>query len=260
MEFGPYIAFIQFIATIAAVPLLVVIVIWLKFKSTIKRQNKIIFDEQAAVMLIEQHAQTLARKKRQCTYTDDYGAPVIKGWDREITYFRENILRKTLADKAYILDLMDSDMAIERAIAKCPPPIPTNFSYDMTPQSYERMCADILVANGWNARTTKSTGDQGVDVIADRDGIKLVVQCKLYSNPIGNGAIQEIFAAKAHERAHHAAVVTNAGYTSGARQLANTTGVELLHHENLAEWAASLLMDFVDISNEPQTVKAGSLP
>jgi restriction system protein len=111
----------------------------------------------------------------------------------------------------------------------------------MSPLDYERMCADILTADGWHARITKASGDQGVDVVADRNGVRIVLQCKLYSSPVGNSAVQEVFAGKVHEEAQYAAVVTNAGYTVGARQIANKTQVALLHHDDLKAWCHSCL-------------------
>ena len=61
----------------------------------------------------------------------------------------------------------------------------------------------------------------------------LVLQCKLYSQPVSNSAVQEISAARLHQQADHAAVVSNAAYTAAAQQLARTNGVYLLHHEEL---------------------------
>jgi restriction system protein len=94
--------------------------------------------------------------------------------------------------------------------------------------------SEALRRAGWDARLTTITGDQGTDIIAERDGKRVVVQCKFYSKPVGNKAVQEVAAAKQHERADQAVVVSNAAYTKAARQLAGTTGVFLLHHDDLA--------------------------
>ena len=61
----------------------------------------------------------------------------------------------------------------------------------------------------------------------------MVVQCKLYSQPVGNKAVQEAFAAKNFQGCDVAVVVSNASYTQSARQIASTTGVLLLHHDEL---------------------------
>jgi restriction system protein len=68
---------------------------------------------------------------------------------------------------------------------------------------------------------------------------RIVVQCKFYSSPVGNKAVQEAAAARLHERADQAIVVSNAAYTKAARQLAGTTGVILLHHDDLASFCGA---------------------
>lgn len=106
-------------------------------------------------------------------------------------------------------------------------------SPNMTPVGFEQWCAKILVANGWGAKLTQASGDQGADVIATKGGLRLVIQCKLYASPVGNKAVQEAFAAKSHYGATHAAVVTNASFTPSAKRLGSSTGVLLLHADDL---------------------------
>ena len=107
------------------------------------------------------------------------------------------------------------------------------FYEDMTPRDYEHLCAGILRKAQWSARVTPASGDQGVDVIAEKRGLRIVVQCKKYSKPVGNHAVQEIVAAIAHESARYGVVVTNSSFTAGARRLAASNRVLLLHHSEL---------------------------
>ena len=86
----------------------------------------------------------------------------------------------------------------------------------MSPIEFEQCCADYLSLRGWESTTTKGSGDQGVDVVACKNNIVLVVQCKKYSKPVGNKAVQEIIAAKAYMQATFAAVVSNQTYTPAA--------------------------------------------
>ena len=80
---------------------------------------------------------------------------------------------------------------------------------------------------------TKASGDQGADIIAERSGLRVVIQCKFYTSPVGNEALQQVVASRLHEHAAKAVVVSNANYTRAARQLAATTDVLLLHHDEL---------------------------
>ena len=101
---------------------------------------------------------------------------------------------------------------------------PTN----LTPVGFEQWCERRLARLGWTAVATKLTGDQGADVLAEKNGFRVVVQCKYYSSPVGNKSVQEVYAARQHYRYDAAAVVTNSGYTPSARALAGSTGVALL--------------------------------
>lgn len=85
-----------------------------------------------------------------------------------------------------------------------------------------------------------SSSDQGADVIAIKNNIKLVIQYKLYSKPVGNKAVQEVNKAQTYYKADYAIVVSNADYTISARQIASSTKVKLLYHDELQDYARSL--------------------
>ncbi|HEY8064714.1 MAG TPA: restriction endonuclease [Methylosinus sp.] len=109
------------------------------------------------------------------------------------------------------------------------------YSEAMSPEDYEHFCAALLREARWSARVTRLSGDQGVDVVAEKRGRRIVVQCKKYSKPVGNRAVQEIVAAIAHEAAERGIVVAAKGYTASAVQLAASNEVLLLHHSELTK-------------------------
>lgn len=52
----------------------------------------------------------------------------------------------------------------------------------MEGHKFERLCASPLRANGYTGvEATSGSGDQGVDVVAERDGVRYGIQCKHYS-------------------------------------------------------------------------------
>jgi HJR/Mrr/RecB family endonuclease len=108
------------------------------------------------------------------------------------------------------------------------------WSDDIDPIEFENRCAEAMRMAGWDASTTKGSGDQGVDVVAERDGVRLVLQCKRHSKSVGNKAVQEALSGKVYASADHAAVVTNAPFSKSAVELAEKTGVHLLHFTGLA--------------------------
>ena len=65
----------------------------------------------------------------------------------------------------------------------------------MSGEEFESFCAKVLQDNGFeNVNMTKASGDQGVDIIAFKDGVRYAIQCKRYSNSVGNKAVQEVIA------------------------------------------------------------------
>jgi restriction system protein len=107
------------------------------------------------------------------------------------------------------------------------------FRDGMSPEEFEHYCAALLRRARWRADVTQASGDQGVDIVAEKRGLRIVVQCKMYSKPVGNRAVQEIVAGIAHEEAQRGVVVTTVGYTSAAEALAASNNVLLLHHSQL---------------------------
>jgi hypothetical protein len=95
-------------------------------------------------------------------------------------------------------------------------------------KAFEIDCAARLHTAGWRVVMHSQPGDQGVDLLASKRGVRVAIQCKHYTAPVGNAAVQEAYAGKSHYRAHHAAVVSLNGYTPAARALAASTGVSLL--------------------------------
>lgn len=110
-------------------------------------------------------------------------------------------------------------------------------------KDFEHWCAERLSSYGWDATVSGKTGDQGADVIATRDGEKLVIQCKRYSKPVGNSAVQEIVASIAYYRADRGAVVSSSGFTTAAQTLARANGILLIDAASLARDAESGIFD-----------------
>lgn len=106
----------------------------------------------------------------------------------------------------------------------------------MNGHDFEHWCAQLLQKNGFgNVEVTPGSGDQGVDVLACKDGVHYAIQCKCYHSDLGNTPVQEVFAGKEFYRCQVGAVMTNRHFTSGAKQLASHTRVLLWDREKLIE-------------------------
>lgn len=93
---------------------------------------------------------------------------------------------------------------------------------------FEYFCAELLKGNGFtNVKVTQGSGDQGVDILAIKEGVRYAVQCKNYSSSLGNTPIQEVNAGKQLYNCHVGVVMTNSTFTQGAIKLAEATGTLL---------------------------------
>lgn len=185
------------------------------------------------------HLRALLKRRVQLIRHDAYGKPQTDEWLKELKYFISSQVAPTLNEGEQRALLWGHDALlltiaerIEEAATKTSAFV--NFSSRMTPSEFEAYCAEELRRVGWQAYVTRGGRDQGIDVVATKSGIKLILQCKLYTAPVGNKAVQEVFAGKAFEGAQYAAVVSNSPYTPSAQQLAATNGVLLLHYSDLA--------------------------
>jgi HJR/Mrr/RecB family endonuclease len=141
-----------------------------------------------------------------------------------------------LAGGAFIAWLAVSAIArrVRRREARRAALIAFQWNDGMSDMGFERRCAEYLREKGWSAVLTPRTGDQGVDVIADKSGARVAIQCKLYSGAVGNKAVQEVIAGRIYYGADTAAVVSNAGFTRSAIELAHRSNVHLMHFTELA--------------------------
>ena len=110
------------------------------------------------------------------------------------------------------------------------PPIDTN--------AYRRWCVDSLTEAGWQARMSFPAGRLTADIMARRDGRLLTVQCRPSTRPLEAAVVQEALVVRRAQDAQVAAVVSNAGYTRAARNLAAASGVRLLHETELTEFVS----------------------
>lgn len=92
---------------------------------------------------------------------------------------------------------------------------------DMEGHEFEYFCADLLRNHGFDeVEVTKGSGDYGIDILAEKDGVTYAVQCKRYAAPVGVKAIQEAYAGRDYYDRMVGAVMTNQYFTTPAVEAA----------------------------------------
>ena len=182
----------------------------------------------------EEHFAILTRKLRASQVYNDYKVLVADGRPLECKRFLFDLRLKhdRLSDEEATEIILNTVAEIKRSRSKDGHDLS---DYPQDGIDFEHWCADVLVNSGWEATVSQASGDQGVDILAKRGSIILAVQCKRYSSPVGNKAVQEAFAGKQHVNATHACVIATSGFTNSAEELATSTGVFLLAPEDIPE-------------------------
>lgn len=91
----------------------------------------------------------------------------------------------------------------------------------MEGHEFEYFCAELLRKKGFQeVEVTKGSGDYGIDILAEKEGITFAIQCKCYQSPVGVKAVQEAYAGRDYYDRMVGVVFTNQYFTSPAVEAA----------------------------------------
>lgn len=109
--------------------------------------------------------------------------------------------------------------------------------YDlMEGRDFEYFCADLLQKRGFlEVEVTKGSGDNGVDILAEKDGVTYAIQCKRYEEPVGVKAVQEVYAGRDYYDRMVGVVMSNQYFTKGAVEMARKLKIMLWDRGYLEE-------------------------
>ena len=116
----------------------------------------------------------------------------------------------------------------------------------MEGREFEFYCADLLQDSGFqNVRVTRESGDFGIDVLAEREGISYAIQCKRYSDLVGIKAVQEAYAGRDLYDCMVGVVMTNQYFSKPAIQAAQKLKI-LLWDRDYVQWMEDGCEDYRD--------------
>ena len=116
-----------------------------------------------------------------------------------------------------------------------------NFSSlnDLSGLQFENLLMDKFTALGFKVASTPTTGDFGADLIVeDKDGTRIIIQCKRFKTKVNLKAVQEVIGAIGHYAADVGIVVTNNSFLNSAIKLAESHDIELWDGDKLVSFLA----------------------
>ena len=191
---------------------------------------------------IQPHLKALILHYERGHRIDEYGAIIDCGWGRELTrYYSSQVLPRfphvpfNLAARTIIKEMNSIPLSIREGWELDPSrynsasPAEAGALFELDVQREMR-------ANGWDVRRVGGPGDAGADLVGERNGERVVVQCKYISQgKCDNGAVQEAFAAQRHHLARRAVVISNVAFTNQAKKQAHSLGVELCDYSQIED-------------------------
>jgi HJR/Mrr/RecB family endonuclease len=163
--------------------------------------------------------------------------------DSEVTARREHIariLRDTAIDRVIAKrtrteaqsNFRAADAAYQRLLQRFQSELNRLLACDwgsLTGIPFENFLAAVFREHGYDVETTKTTGDQGIDLVITLADRRLAIQAKGYpGSTVGNSAVQEAHAGMTFYRCHGSVVITNSTFTKGARELAASVNCILI--------------------------------
>lgn len=107
---------------------------------------------------------------------------------------------------------------------------------EMEGRDFEFFCAKLLRASGFiEVEVTKGSGDYGVDILAEKEGVTYAIQCKRYTAPVGVKAVQEAYAGRDYYDKMVGAVLTNQYFTASAVEAARKLKILLWDRDYLEQ-------------------------
>lgn len=226
----------EFLGCILSIGLVIWLIAWItgSLPSDVKKRED---EEKHLRECMNKYFNILIVKAQQKIYTDDYGRTVYDDWIREIKAFIKNIVFPNEDYSGSIGNLLlgvrmtQFDSYWKELVTEHLDDIKNNTINIVVKNGldYELYVEKYLQNLGYIVTRTPKIGDQGVDLIAEKNEDRKAIQCKYYSKPVGNRAIQEVIAGANFYQCTSAAVISNSSFTKSARQLAENSNVELLN-------------------------------
>lgn len=105
---------------------------------------------------------------------------------------------------------------------------------------FEDALAQLFRKRGFHAVVSKSGGDEGIDIILEKDGMKSIVQCKAHAKPIGPVVARELYGAMLHFNVERGILASTFGFTDGVHKFVADKKIELLNLDDILKMADSL--------------------
>ena len=102
------------------------------------------------------------------------------------------------------------------------------FLKQMHPKDFERLCCNLFYKMGYQAISTKYSGDHGIDGILKKNGETIILQCKRVKGSVGEPILRDLYGAMHDIKANSAIIITTGKVSNQARKWANEKPLKII--------------------------------
>lgn len=120
----------------------------------------------------------------------------------------------------------------------------------MTGIQFERLCASLFEALGYEVQPTAASADRGIDLELTKGGKVVLVQCKRQQSAVGEPAVRDFFGVVTHRGADKGIFCTNGSFSTRAESWAAGTRMELMDGAELVKLLDQFEVPVPDVSHQ----------
>ncbi|HWE97757.1 MAG TPA: restriction endonuclease [Tepidisphaeraceae bacterium] len=124
---------------------------------------------------------------------------------------------------------------------------------------FEKFVVKLLERQGFTAKIVGGSDDKGVDVVAERGGLKYAIQCKRYASKVSRSAVSDCVAGMRLYKCDRSMVITNSSFHDGAIVLAAANDGILVGRPTLLSWIAGTTTEVETFVDAAESVRAGDI-
>lgn len=106
----------------------------------------------------------------------------------------------------------------------------------LSPEGFEEFVAELFEALGYRVDRVGGTGDEGADLLVEKEGLRAVVQCKYHKKGVvGSPELQRFLGTVHHRGSHKGYFVTTSTFSLAAERFVAEQPIELIDGPRLVE-------------------------
>jgi len=106
---------------------------------------------------------------------------------------------------------------------------------ELSGDQFEQLVKRIYFHLGYQTEVVGQSGDHGIDLLAQREGEVIAIQCKRWSNPVGEPIVRDFYGALMHSKAERGQIIAADEFTEAAKSFAEGKPIQLVDIHALLE-------------------------